>query len=68
MKKYYYVMVQYDPETEQFAVGSEMAHVFAPIIWDENWVATQEDGWDYPPTEEDNGNLLDIEAKLRYTL
>lgn len=68
MSKLYYVMVEYNPETDSFAIGSDMVRRHNPFIWDQEWVIDGEEAIEYIPTDEETDKILEVEARLRYTL
>lgn len=68
MSKLYYVMVEYNPETDSFAIGSDMVRRYNPFVWDQEWIVNEEQALEYTPTEEELDKIIEVEARLRYTL
>jgi len=68
MSKLYYVMVEYNPESDTFSIGEDMIRRANPFVWDTDWVINEEEGLEYIPTEEEIDTITDVTNRLRNIL
>lgn len=68
MSKLYYVMVEYNPETDSFVIGQDMVRRHNSYVWDQEWVNNEEESLEYTPTDEEVDKIVEIENRLRYII